>query len=65
MTRNIGLQVKAPKTECQDELCPFHGTLSIRGKLVQGKVVSAKAPKTIVVQQEFPRLDIKYQEICT
>jgi small subunit ribosomal protein S17 len=59
MTRNIGLQVKVPKSECSDDLCPFHGVLSVRGKLVQGKVVSAKAPKTVVVQQEFPRFDIK------
>jgi small subunit ribosomal protein S17 len=61
MTRNIGLQVTPPKSECADKLCPFHGRLSIRGKLVQGKVVSSKAPKTAVVQQEFPRLDIKYK----
>jgi len=61
MTRNIGLQVKVPNSECEDALCPFHGALSIRGKLVQGKVVSAKAPKTVVVQQEFPRLDTKYK----
>jgi len=61
MTRNIGLQVTAPKSECEDELCPFHGNLSIRGKLVQGKVVSAKAPKMVVVQQEFPRIVPKYK----
>jgi len=59
MTKNIGLPVKTPKSECTDDLCPFHGVLSVRGKLVQGKVVSAKAPKTVVVQQEFPRFDIK------
>jgi len=59
MTRNIGLQVKTPKSECNDDLCPFHGVLSIRGKLIQGKVVRAKAAKPAVVQQEFPRFDIK------
>ncbi|MGB9124210.1 MAG: 30S ribosomal protein S17 [Nitrosotalea sp.] len=58
-TKNIGLPVKTPKSSCTDDLCPFHGVLSIRGKLVQGKVVSSKAPKTVVVQQEFPRFDIK------
>ncbi|VVC05850.1 30S ribosomal protein S17 [uncultured archaeon] len=61
MTRNIGLQVQPPKSECADVLCPFHGTLGIRGKLVQGKVVSAKAPKMVVVQQEFPRIVTKYK----
>jgi len=61
MTRNIGLQVQAPKSECKDELCPFHGTLGVRGKLIQGKVVSAKAPKMVVVQQEYPRIVTKYK----
>ncbi len=61
MTRNIGLQVAAPKSECDDELCPFHGRLSVRGKLVQGKVVSAKAPRMVVIQQEFPRIVTKYK----
>lgn len=61
MTRNIGLQVPLPKTECTDKLCPFHGTLGIRGKLIQGKVVSAKAPKMVVVQQEYPRIVTKYK----
>lgn len=61
MTRNIGLQVSTPKSECSDEQCPFHGTLGIRGKLIQGKVVSAKAPKMVVVQQEYPRIVRKYK----
>jgi small subunit ribosomal protein S17 len=61
LTRNIGLQVTAPKSECKDDDCPFHGTLSIRGKLIQGKVVSAKAPKMAVVQQEAPKFVPKYK----
>ena len=44
-TKNIGLPVKTPKSSCTDDLCPFHGVLSIRGKLVQGKVVSSKDSK--------------------
>jgi small subunit ribosomal protein S17 len=61
MTRNIGIPVTVPKTECTDHLCPFHGTLSVRGKLIQGKVVSAKAPKMVVVQQETPKFITKYK----
>ncbi|OLD21348.1 MAG: 30S ribosomal protein S17 [Thaumarchaeota archaeon] len=61
MTKNIGLQVSVPKSECDDELCPFHGALSVRGKLVQGKIVSAKAPRMVVIQQEFPRIVRKYK----
>ena len=54
MTRNIGISVNAPKKECTDKHCPFHGTLSVRGKLFDGKVVSAKAKNTIVLQKESP-----------
>src|SRR2546428_10563038 len=61
MTKNIGLQGSVPKAECDDELCPFHGALSVRGKLVQGKIGSAKAPRMVVIQQEFPRIVKKYK----
>ena len=54
MTRNIGLPVPEPQNECTDKHCPFHGILSVRGKLFEGKVVSAKAKKTIVLQRESP-----------
>ncbi|KAG0510868.1 MAG: 30S ribosomal protein S17 [Nitrosopumilales archaeon] len=52
MTRNIGIPITVPKKECTDKHCPFHGILSIRGKLFEGKVVSAKAKNTIVLQKE-------------
>jgi len=61
MTKNIGLSVTVPKTECNDELCPFHGALSTRGKLLEGKVVRAKAPKMIVIQHELPKFITKYK----
>ena len=52
MTQNIGLKVKEPKRECEDKNCPFHGNLSIRGKLFEGKVTGNKARKTITLQKE-------------
>jgi len=52
LRKNIGLSVAIPKKECEDKLCPFHGALSIRGKIFQGKVVRAKAPKMVVVERE-------------
>ena len=54
MTKNIGISVTVPKKECTDKHCPFHGILSVRGKLFDGKVVSAKAKNTIVLQKESP-----------
>jgi len=52
MTKNIGIPITVPKKECNDKHCPFHGILSVRGKLFEGKVVSAKAKNTIVLQKE-------------
>ena len=56
MTRNIGIKVKAPKNESLDNerKNPFNGTLSIRGKLFEGKVVKSKAKNTVVIQKELP-----------
>ncbi len=61
MIRNVGIRINPPKSECTEDNCPFHGTLSIRGKLIEGKVVSSKAPKMIVVQREFPKMITKFK----
>ena len=56
MTRNIGIKVKPPKNESteNDKKNPFNGTLSVRGKLFEGKVVKTKAKNTVVIQKESP-----------
>ena len=46
----IGIDVKEPKKSCNDENCPFHGTLPVRGKLTEGKIVSDKMNKTVIVR---------------
>lgn len=61
MTKNIGLPVPSPEKECTDKHCPFHGHLSVRGKLFEGKVVSAKAKNTIVLQKESPLYFSKFK----
>ena len=60
-TRNIGLDVEPPKKVCKDIKCPFHGRLSLRGKVFTGEVVSDKAPKTVVVRWGYPRYITKYE----
>lgn len=61
MSKNIGVTVSQPKRNCDDELCPFHGKLSIRGKILTGTTVSVKAHKMIVVAREYPRPVRKYK----
>jgi small subunit ribosomal protein S17 len=61
MTRNIGITVTPPRRTCEEERCPFHGMLSVRGKLISGVAVSTKANKMIVVSREYPRPVQKYK----
>ena len=36
---NIGVPVKQPPRSCDDVNCPFHGKLSVRGRILDGVVV--------------------------
>ena len=59
--RDIGIDVPLPQRECTDEKCPFHGTLRVRGQVLQGRVTSARMQNTVVVQSEFLRYMPKYE----
>ena len=63
MTRNIGIKVPEPGSEIDetDKKNPFNGTLSVRGKLFQGKVIKAKAKDTVVLQKESPTYYSKFK----
>jgi small subunit ribosomal protein S17 len=49
--RETGLGTKAPKKTCEDPDCPYHGTLSVRGKTLDGIVVSIKMGGTVTVER--------------
>lgn len=49
---DIGYEVPEPETDCDDDDCPFHGTLSPRGTILEGEVASDKMDKTVVVERE-------------
>lgn len=63
MTRNIGLPITPPEKEAEenDKKNPFNGTLSIRGKLFEGIVVSLKAKNTVVIEKESPIYFTKFK----
>ena len=61
MRTNIGFDVGAPTEECKDSNCPFHGTLSVRGQVIDGTVVSDKTARTVVVQREYLKYIPKYE----
>jgi small subunit ribosomal protein S17 len=47
--------------ECNDPKCPIHGSIKIRGNVFTGKVVSAKAAKTVTVEREITHFVPKYE----
>jgi small subunit ribosomal protein S17 len=57
----IGVGVPAPKQTCTDVNCPFHGTLPVRGKVMEGKVVSTRAQRTAIIEREYPKLLTKFE----
>lgn len=61
MVRNIGIEAKAPLKECKDSKCCWHGTLSVRGRIFEGEVVSDKAPRTVVVEWGYSSYIPKYE----
>ena len=58
---NIGIDAKPPKETCSDNKCPWHGHVKIRGQVLEGKVVSAKAYKSAVVEIEYLHYVPKYE----
>ncbi len=59
--RDIGIDVVPPKALCDDKHCPFHGTLSVRGQILNGVVISTKMSHTVVVKREHMKTIAKYE----
>ena len=59
--RNIGIDAKPPEKTCDDPKCCWHGSLPVRGKIVEGVVVSAKALKTAIVEKDYLHHIPKYE----
>jgi small subunit ribosomal protein S17 len=48
-----GLEITAPRKKCEDERCPFHGNLKVRGKILSGRVVSTAGRSFVVVEMQY------------
>ncbi|MHA2363375.1 MAG: 30S ribosomal protein S17 [Candidatus Hodarchaeales archaeon] len=60
MGRDIGF-APAPTETCEDENCPFHGTLAVRGKVLEGTVVNDENGVSITVERSLLVQDKKYK----
>ena len=62
--KNIGLGFKTPKEAINgtyyDKKCPFTGDISIRGRILKGRVVSTKMSRTIIVRRDYLHYVSKY-----
>ena len=56
----MSLTFKQPKKSCDDKNCPFHGTLPVRGRVLDGVVATAKMDKTVVVEREYLQFSKKF-----
>jgi len=59
--RDIGIDVREPEKDCDDPNCPFHGSLPVRGQIIEGEVISDRAPKTVVVLRSYLKKIAKYE----
>ncbi|MEM4956952.1 MAG: 30S ribosomal protein S17 [Metallosphaera sp.] len=53
--------ITPPSRECEDEDCPFHGSLKVRGTLIEGTLVKNRAPKMGVIERTYLFYDHKYK----
>ena len=59
-SRDIGL-APAPEKTCEDPACPFHGNLSVRGKVLEGYIINDLNNATVTVERSLLTLDKKYK----
>jgi small subunit ribosomal protein S17 len=49
-TKGIGLEAQIPSKKCSDKNCPFHGNITVRGRVFKGTVISDRMTKTITAE---------------
>jgi small subunit ribosomal protein S17 len=59
--RDLGLGIEEPREKCDDPKCAWHGRVSIRGRVLKGRVKSAKSHNTVIVEWDYYRFIPKYQ----
>lgn len=59
--RMVKPNLKSSEEACEDINCPFHGSLSFRGRIFEGDVVADKMGKTIIVKREYVKKIPKYE----
>jgi len=62
--KDIGLGYKTPQEAINgtyiDKKCPFTGEVSIRGRILTGRVISTKMNRTIIIRRDYLHFIPKY-----
>ncbi|KDQ11592.1 hypothetical protein BOTBODRAFT_135643 [Botryobasidium botryosum FD-172 SS1] len=62
--KDVGLGFKTPSEAIKgtyvDKKCPFTGDVSIRGRILTGKVISTKMTRTIIIRRDYLHFIPKY-----
>ncbi|KAJ3969461.1 hypothetical protein EV361DRAFT_920821 [Lentinula raphanica] len=59
--RVLHLHLRITETDlAADKKCPFTGEVSIRGRILTGKVVSTKMTRTIIIRRDYLHYIPKY-----
>ena len=60
--RDIGVDVSTPDSDWDgDENCPFHGSLRLRGQIIEGHIAKVGMTKSVVVERQQTRQMPKYE----
>lgn len=63
--KNVGLGIRTPAAAIEgsyvDKKCPFTGNVSIRGRILNGLVISTKMKNTIIVRRDYLHYITKYR----
>jgi small subunit ribosomal protein S11e len=63
--KNVGLGIKTPDSAIEanfvDKKCPFTGNVSIRGRILNGMVISTKMKHTVIVRRDYLHYILKYR----
>ena len=63
--RTIGISATVPKNVCSDKNCPWDGTLKVRGRIFEGKIVETRMNRTVVIRRDYLFLIRKYNRYET
>ena len=55
------ISLKKPENACSDPNCPFHGSLAVRGRILDGVVVSDRMSKSVVIRINYTKFVRKYE----